>query len=239
MRLYEDSTYRISDTLETFHEDELDSFARPGTWLPGEERTAGARHTRVARCKAGIQEADGSEDLVENDLLPAPLRVLITRVATAPKDLERSYFEQTQTEGISDTEYVETVGIVSRLVNLDVFARGLGLPMRPLLAPVDGEPSLERPATAVEEGAWVATIPNDEPGGAVGKDLYGGVMQPFVYRTLSLVPLEAERILLAGGIQYLPIDKFMDFNYSHHPALTRAQLEIVAGRVSVLNQCFY
>ena len=239
MGLYGDSTHRVSDALTTFHEDELDTFAKPGTWLTGAERTAIARHTRVARCEARIQEADAGADLVEDDLLPAARRELITQVATAPKDLDRSFFKQAQHADISDTEYVETVSIVSRLVNLDVFARGLGIPMRPLREPVDGEPSLVRPATAVDEGAWVATIPNDDPGGAEGKELYGGVMQPFVYRTLSLVPGEAERILVAGDIQYLPIDKFMDFNYSHHPALSRAQLEIVAGRVSVLNQCFY
>lgn len=239
MTLYADSPYPISATLAAFHNDELDSFARPGTWFTGEKRTAVARQTRTARCRAGIQEAHDGDELVDEDLLSTVQRELISQVATAPKDLERTFFEKTRAAGISDTEYVETVGIVSRLVNLDVFARGVGLPMRRLREPIEGEPSLERPATAVEEGAWVATVPNDEPGGAPGKDLYGGVMQPFVYRTLSLVPSEAERVLLAGGIQYLPLDKFMDFNYSHHAALSRAQLEIVAGRVSVLNECFY
>lgn len=237
MSLYGDSTYHISDTLAAFHDDELASFARPGTWMTGEERTAVARHCRAARCQAGIQEADG--DLDEDEVLPAALREVVTQVAVAPKDLERSFFENARAADISDAEYVETVGIVSRLVNLDVFARGLGVPMRTLHAPIDGEPSLDRPATAIDEGAWVASIPSDERGGDVGNDLYGGTMQPFVYRALSLVPPEAERIMVGGRTQYLPIDKFFDFTYSHHAALSRAQLEIVAGRVSALNQCFY
>ena len=237
MGLYGDSTYHISDTLAAFHDDELDSFARPGTWLTGEERTAVARQTRIARCQAGIQEA--VDDLAEENVLPAALREVITQVAVAPKDLDRAFFEKSQTADVSDVQYVETVGIVSRLVNLDVFARGLGVPMRTLREPVEGERSLERPATAIDEGAWVPSIPSDERGGEVGNGLYGGGMQPFVYRALSLVPSEAERVMVGGGTQYLPIDKFLDFNYSHHAALSRAQLEIVAGRVSALNQCFY
>ena len=237
MGLYEDSPYMISDTLAAFHDDELDHFARPGTWLSGEERTAIARHARVARCQAGIQEA--VDDLDEENVLPAALLEVITQIAVAPKDLERSFFETSKSADVSDVEYVETVGIVSRLVNLDVFARGLGVPMRTLRESVEGEPSLERPATAIDEGAWVPSIPSDARGGEVGNDLYGGGMQPFVYRALSLVPSEAERIMVGGATQYLPIDKFFDFSYSHHAALSRAQLEIVAGRVSALNQCFY
>jgi hypothetical protein len=239
MGLYEDSSYHIDDALAAFHDDELDSFARPGTWLTGEERTAVAHHARVARCQAGVQEAGEADASVEEDVLPDALRSLITQVAVAPRDLDRSYFEKTQAAEISDTEYTETVGIVSRVANLDVFARGLGIPMRPLRAPLDGEPALERPATAIDEGAWVPTIPCDERGGEIGKALYGGNMQPFIYRALSLVPLETQRLLAGGDLQYLPLDKFFDFSYSHHAALSRPQLEIVAGRVSALNGCFY
>jgi hypothetical protein len=31
----------------------------------------------------------------------------------------------------------------------------------------------------------------------------------------------------------------MDFEFNHHDGLTRPQAEVVAGRVSALNDCFY
>jgi AhpD family alkylhydroperoxidase len=31
----------------------------------------------------------------------------------------------------------------------------------------------------------------------------------------------------------------MNFDYNHHEGLTRPQVEVVAGRVSAINDCFY
>ena len=240
MGFYEDSKFQTDPAYERYHEEEFETFAKAGTWLTGEERTAIARQAHYARCRAGVQEAmDGETRKPADDVLPRALLDVVTQIAVAPKDIERSFFERTLAAEISDAEYVETVGVVARLANLDVFARGIGVAMRPLREPVDGEPSFERPDTAMDEGAWVPTLPSDESGGAAAKALYGGGMMPFVYRALSLVPAEAARVINEGNIQYLPLNKFFDFSYSHHPSLSRPQVETVAGRVSALNECFY
>ena len=240
MGLYEDSEFKLDPALARHHEEEFETFAAAGTWFTGEERTAIARQARYARCRAGLQEAtDGEARNPSDDILPGALLDAVTQIAVAPKDIERSFFERTLAAEISDAEYVETVGIVARLANLDVFARGIGVAMRPLRDPVDGEPSYERPDTAVDEGAWVPTLPSNENGGGAAKAVYGGDMMPFIYRALSLVPTEASRMIHGGNIQYLPLNKFFDFSYSHHPSLSRPQVEIVAGRVSALNECFY
>ena len=76
-------------------------------------------------------------------------------------------------------------------------------------------------------------------GGEAAADLYGGAMQPFIYRALSLVPHEARRVMTGGNIQYLTLDKFFDYSYSAHAGLSRAHVETVAARVSAINQCFY
>ncbi len=38
---------------------------------------------------------------------------------------------------------------------------------------------------------------------------------------------------------YTRLGKIFDYEYQHHEGLTRPQAEIVAGRVSALNDCFY
>ena len=240
MGFYEASKFKVDPSLARHHEEEFETFAAAGTWLTGEERTAIARQARYARCRAGVQEAtDAEHESPAADVLPNALLDLVTQIAVAPKDIERSFFERTLAAAISDAEYVETVGVVARLANLDVFARGIGVAMRPLRDPLDGEPSYERPDTAVDEGAWLPTVPSDESGGAAANSVYGGEMMPFIYRALSLVPAEAARVINGGNIQYLPLNKFFDFSYSHHPSLSRPQVETVAGRVSALNECFY
>ena len=39
--------------------------------------------------------------------------------------------------------------------------------------------------------------------------------------------------------QYLPMKHILEPQYQHHDGLTRSQAEIVAGRISALNECFY
>jgi hypothetical protein len=64
-------------------------------------------------------------------------------------------------------------------------------------------------------------------------------VQPFIYRALSLVPDETGRCMELGDEQYLPGDVFFELEHSRSPGLTRPQVEVVAGRTSALNECFY
>ena len=100
-------------------------------------------------------------------------------------------------------------------------------------------PTLERPAEAVQELAWVPTIPNPPDGGALAEALYGGHPMPYIIRALSLVPEELRLHLALEMVQYLPLERILEYDYQHHDGLTRAQAEIVAGRISALNDCFY
>ena len=40
-------------------------------------------------------------------------------------------------------------------------------------------------------------------------------------------------------VQYLPLRHILKPNYQHHEGLTRSQVEIVAGRISAINECFF
>lgn len=236
MTLYADSKFPVPQSIEANHVGDLRSYGEPGTWWTGAERRAIADTTRAARRAAGVLETRGSHPSAE--LSPAIKRV-VECVAVSPKDCDRGFFESALESGISEGQYVEAVGVVSRLVNLDVFARGLALPLRELPDARGGQPHGERPDAAIDEGAFVPTIPAGRRGGEVGRELYADVMQPFIYRALSLVPDEARRVIDQGGVQYLPIDRFMDYDYAHYPALSRAQVEVMAGRTSAINECFY
>jgi len=242
MSLYEDARYSVRDDLEQVHRDELNSLAGPGTWWTGAQRAALVEEARSARCDAGLQEADGGSRAEKQDAdadLPDAARAVARQVAASPKDIDRAFFDTAVADGISDAEYVEIVGVAARAVTLDLFARGLGVPPRELPGSSGGAPSGRRPASAIVEGSWPATIPNGRRGGQDGEDLYHGEQMANIMRALSLVPPEAQSIIDLGKVQYLPLDKFLDFDFTHDPAISRAQVELVAGRVSAINECFY
>ena len=122
---------------------------------------------------------------------------------------------------------------------MDIFARGIGVPLRPLPGPRDGAPSRVRPSAAKKEMAWVPTVPNLPEGGEEAEKLYGKNYHPYIFRSLSLVPDEMNWHIELENIHYLPMDRILVKDYQHHEDFSRAQTETVAGRVSAINECFY
>lgn len=189
--------------------------------------------------EAGIQETHAVivSDNVNN--LSSAARGFARKLAVEPASIEQSDYALSLADGLTDAQYVEIVGLVSRLTNIDIVARGVGVEPLSLPKPATGKPSGERSAVAIEEGAWVATVPAGKRGGEAAKTLYGGAMMPFIIRALSLLPAETRDHLELEQAQYLPLHRFAEFDYQHHEGLTRPQVEVIAGRVSVLNDCFY
>lgn len=56
---------------------------------------------------------------------------------------------------------------------------------------------------------------------------------------LDLVPGEGEALRAFFGPFYMTEEQMADPSFVRHPGLDTPQLETVAGRVSMLNQCFY
>ena len=239
MTLYAESAYPVRADLAAAHASQLAQLGAPGTWGTGAQRLAIAAEARTAGYEAGVLEAPADGGAAVEFALPEVARRVARRNAVLPKDVDQAFYNDALSEGLSDAEYVEIVGIVARVTNFDVFARGIGVALRPLPAPQPGEPSRERPATAVIETAWVPTIPNGPEGGELGAELYGGQRKPYILRALSLVPDELRAHIELEGIQYTQLDRIFDFDYQHHEGLTRPQVEVIAGRVSALNECFY
>jgi len=240
MTLYSDSDFPIPTSTESLHADELLTFARAGTWGTAAQRTAIVAEARKTRSEAGVHESIGDEALADNVELPEAARELARFVALAGIGIDREYCEQAQAEGVSEGAYVEIVGLVARLAHLDVFARGIGIPARQLAEPVeDNTPSMQRPSVAKMEGFFTGSVPSAPEGGELAVELYGTQPTANILRSLSLVPEEARRLIKVMAHEYCAEETIFDLNYSPLEAISRAQLELVAAKVSELNQCFY
>jgi len=134
------------------------------------------------------------------------------------------------------TIYVEIVSIIAHVTAIDTFARALGLDEHPLPEPQNGTPSRYRPAKARQGEAWLPNIAWDEVGPNEADFCKG--RESSIRRALTLVPDEARSFFDLVTNQYLPGPTMMDYAKQVR-AITRAQIELLAGRVSALNQCTY
>jgi len=173
-------------------------------------------------------------------MLPDEAVDAVHRIVTDASRLSMSWLEKLQANGLSDAHYVELVGVVVATVSIDSFHRSLGLPLEPLPEPVDGVPSGYRPDSAVSGPAWVPWIP---PGKADGPeaDLYPGSFRtPNVHKAMSLVPDAVRAMGRLSKVQYIaPALVAAPGATTPGRAIDRSQMELIAGRVSALNECFY
>jgi len=251
---YANAPVKVRDDIAAAHVRAWERIARPGAWLDGRTRVAIAAETRHAmsgacalckRRKAAVSPygIEGKHDSL--GALPERAVEQIHRIVSDPGRLTKKWFETVIASGTPDTDYVETVGVVVTTVTVDTFCRGIGMPLHPLPAPAAGAPYRRRPKTARQRGeAWVPLIhPKDLEGTLETEEeralaAYWGGTLANIRRALSLVPEEAIEWFRLVETQYLPGKWMRDFA-NEYRAITHAQIELIAGRVSVLNQCFY
>jgi hypothetical protein len=249
---YVHAPFAVRADIGAAHEKAWARLGHPGTWFPGATRLAIAAEVRHATHCALCAErkkalspygVDGRHDSL--GALPERVVEQVHRIVTDPGRLTRTWFDRVIASGTPDTEYVEIVGVVATVVSIDTFCRALGIALHPLPEPVAGEPLRRRPKTAHQRGeAWVPMIhPKDLEGELETPEertlaaYWGGVLAN-IRRALSLVPEEAYAWFQLVETQYLPGRWMRDFA-NEYRAITHAQIELIAGRVSVLNQCFY
>jgi hypothetical protein len=152
--------------------------------------------------------------------------------------LSRAWHDEILAGGLGDAAYVELVAITAETAGADFFARALGTDPLPLPDPLPGEPSRRRPAAAKPNGAWVATIAGTDAAGDEA-DLYAGLaIVPNIASALSLVPDEVRMLRRLSEAHYMGIEHVPDPTF-RCGTLDRPQMELIAARVSALNQCFY
>jgi hypothetical protein len=235
----------VRDDLQATQRFLWEHIRAPGTWWTGAQRVAMAAEARHAatcelcrRRKAALSPNSVTGDHDTLGTLPASLVDVIHRIRTDPARLSRPWFEQVVASGLEAAAYVEVVGVVTMATGMDYFARALGIAPFEIPEPLAGEPSRYRPAAAKSGEAWVPMIAAEDASGPEA-DLYGGArMAPNIMRALSSVPAEARALHRATATHYLAVKQIPDPS-ARRGALDRLQTELVAARVSALNECFY
>lgn len=236
--------FEVREDIRAAHGALWKHLAAPGTWWTGPERIACAAEARraddcevcAARKKAISASAVQVRHEASRGLSPTVVDV-IHRVRTDPARLSRAWFDAVVAAELKVPAYVELVGIVTMVTGIDYFARALGVSLFPLPSPEDGQPSRRLPASAKGGVAWVPMI---DPGDTTGseRDLYPrDPMVPNIVRALSVVPAEVRMLQVMAAAHYLPVAQISD--PTARRSIDRMQMELVAARVSALNQCFY
>ena len=234
-----------SDMPEAYRE-VWQMIARPGNWWTGEDRiaiVAEARHAKDCQLCADRKKAlspfslKGEHASVTN--LPAAAIDAVHRIVTDVSRLTESWLQNSYQEGMTDGKYVELLGIVVAVTSIDGFHRAMGLPLESLPEPVPGEPTRYRPAGAEDMGAWVDMVPpHAVTEGEI--DIYDGRKQSGnVIAAMSLVPDAVRMLKILSAVQYLEMQQVANPATNGGRELSRSQIELLAGRVSSLSDCFY
>ena len=144
--------------------------------------------------------------------LPEPLVDVIHRIVTDPGRLSRTWCEEMLASGLSDGEYVETIGVIACVLAVDQCRRGIGMAPHPLPEPGAGEPTRVRPQGAKPGAAWVPLLAPEDVSEAEA-DLYPDLpLVTYVLRALSLVPEETRAYNELSHEQYTPAGASWDFD---------------------------
>jgi hypothetical protein len=242
---YDSSPYPIRAGLAVAYQNYWQALARPGTWFSGAQRVAIAAEVRNAldcplcvERKAALSPYSVQGEHRSGTVLDARLVDAAHRVITDQSRITQAYIDDNAANGLSEEQYVELLGIAVTVFSIDEFNRALGLSREPLPEPQAGERDYYRPGQAEHGTGFVAMIP---AGGATGSeaDLWQQGRTANVLRALTLVPNALREWMAVAAEQYLSIKGMTQFSTFPGRALNRMQIELVAGRVSSYNECFY
>ncbi len=238
------SGYEVRDDIVQSQRRAWDRLKAPGVWWSGTERVAIAAETRHAvDCELCLRRLDALSPRAqrgEHDHLgelPAPAVEAIHAIRTDPGRLTRDWYQGVLAGGLSVEHYVELAGVVATVVLIDSFHLALGQPAPALPRALAGQPCERRPAGAAMAHHWVPTLAPDEVG-PDDPELYAGGRGANIPRALSLVPEEVIGFFDLGEAHYLDVPRIRG-GAALNRAIDRAQIELLAARVSALNQCVY
>lgn len=226
--LYADAPVEIRSDLLEAHRETVNEWARPGNWWSAAERLAIANEVRAARAADELPPwvapttVDG---LIDTDHpLPSAAIDAVWRLTNHSATVTSDWHRQILERGMSAEQYVELVAVVATAACLETFSLALGMGSVPLPGPAEGEPNRVSVPEAAVSTHWVPTVPMR--GANVGKALTAVPVAALAWRRLS-------------DAQYVPAEALLgDLSYSRG-ALDRMQIELVAARTSLLNECFY
>ena len=213
----------VDPATSAAHQATLEAIAAPGAWWSGADRLAIVRAARTAPTCAYCAERDelvpaAGDGEHDNDGELPPIAVeAVHAIRNDSGRLTRRWFDDVIDMGLLPEAYVELVAVTASSVIVDTFAQGMGFDMPELPEAASGAPTMERSDDVEDAGAW---LPLAREGRAN------------ILRSLGLVPSALKLFFGTFGRSYYmaPDSQF---------ALDRAQVELVAARVSAVNECFY
>jgi hypothetical protein len=194
--------------------------AGPGARFTGAQRVALAGLGRAARAQR--DQPPWMRELPETEVeITSEACELATTIAADAHKIDRAWAHR-MIDVLGDVAYIEIVGILAFTTAADAFAEAMGIDHEPMPTPRDGKPDGSRPDGLADIGAHV-----------VMTDPFTG---PNVARALSLAPGDQMAFFFVVGAMY----GAKDFNtLVWDRPLSRPQVELVAARVSSINECFY
>ena len=232
--MYDETSYPVSAEVIERHAQAWRLIATPGPFWSGAERVQMVAEARAAtacalcvRRKAALSPfaVEGEHDAVSD--LPPVLIDMIHRLRTDPGRYTRTVFDGVLAVGISREHYLEAVSVVNAAVIVDTLHAALGLPLPDLPTPESGAPIGQPAPDVVDDGAWVPLTRVDDRTATI-TGLPGA---PNIARSLGCVPSAVALFFTAFRGHYALRDIPL--------AVSQAQAEFIASRVSALNECFY
>ena len=234
----------IRESLAKAVEEAWLRLSRPGTWWSGKDRVAiaaEARHAGVCELCRQRREALSPYTVPGEHMshagLPKEAVEAIHRLKTDASRITEKWVRETVDGVLGEERYVEIVSIVAIMTALDTFDHALGRSLRALPAPLAGAPARRRPSGARRDLAWVATLaPEAVANGDTNPYPVHG--EKNIHRALSLVPQEVFNFFDLDVELYLKDHEIRDFEREYR-AISHSQIELLAGRASAINRCFY
>ncbi len=217
---------------------------RTGAWLTGEQRLAVAREARRAwacklcqRRKQALSPygSEGSHDSVSG--LPEGWVETIHRIVTDSGRITEDWYDTMIATGILEDEYIEILSLTTIVSCIDSFTHAIGSEELILANTAEtGDPERRRPGGAEVGPGWAPTVSPSNAGSEFG-DFYDNGHQ-FIRRSLTLVPDELNRFWRLMNSLYMANPAVKELEGVER-AISRAQIEFVATRVSAYLDCFY
>jgi hypothetical protein len=219
---YPDVPHPVRDDIVAAQRRVWELISSPGSCWTGAERVAIAEQARAARAQRA--EPPWLRDLPDARAgLPPGAAEAARGIAADASKIDRPWARK-QIDALGDAAYVELAAVVNCVCAIDTYADALGVPHEPLPEPVAGEPDRARNESVEDAGAYVP--------------LQAPWTGPNVGRALSLVP--AQNMMFMGVVMsmYGGSNSFFELVWDDAP-LSRPQAELLAARVSAVNECFY
>ncbi|MEM7020260.1 MAG: alkylhydroperoxidase-related (seleno)protein [Pseudomonadota bacterium] len=221
--------FPIRDTVQAEFADSWQQLRKPGAWWTAAERLAMIEEARHAlQCSLCAERAQalspnsvqGAHDHLGK--LPEAAVDVIHRMRTDSGRLTHAWFDSIVPSQLSQEAYIEIVGTIGTSVVLDTWTMSTSGELQPLPQPQAGKPTNEASEPVVEDGAWVPILKvsaEQRP------------MSPNIMRSMALVPNIRMLFMKTFGQHYMLSGMKL--------SLARTQIELIAARMSALNQCYY